>query len=151
MRELVKSRENYEVINNEFIDHPSKDEEKPPKKSHLTSQLSATKSSRSPRIKKVESMIIQVSSNIPIPRNWRLKDFNEWYCEWFPFFLLFLVLRTIGLLNRLSWYNKFIMSWTSMFNPLIASVALIYKPVNLFAVQINWLVSIWGQHWHLRG
>ena len=69
MRELVKSRENYEVINNEFIDHPSKDEEKPPKKAHLTSQLSATKSSQSPRIKKVESMIIQVSSNIPIPRN----------------------------------------------------------------------------------
>ena len=29
------------------------------------------------------------------------------------------------------------------------SVSLIYKPVNWFAQQINWLVSIWGQHWHL--
>ena len=36
-------------------------------------------------------------------------------------------------------------------NPLSASVALIYKPVNWFAQQINWLVSIWGKHWHLMG
>ena len=36
-------------------------------------------------------------------------------------------------------------------NPLSASVALIWKPVNWFAVQINWLVSIWGQYWHLMG
>ena len=28
------------------------------------------------------------------------------------------------------------------FNPLNASVALILKPVNWFALQINWLVSI---------
>ena len=37
------------------------------------------------------------------------------------------------------------------FNPLYASVALIQKPANSLAVQINWLVSIWGQHWHLMG
>ena len=37
------------------------------------------------------------------------------------------------------------------FKPLSASVALIWKPVNWFAVKINWLVSIWGQHWHLMG
>ena len=39
----------------------------------------------------------------------------------------------------------------SSFNPLIASVALMQEPVNWFAVQINWLVSIWGQHWQLMG
>ena len=37
----------------------------------------------------------------------------------------------------------------SCFNPLSAGVALIEKRVNWFAVQINWLVSVWGQHWHL--
>ena len=36
-------------------------------------------------------------------------------------------------------------------NPLNASTAFILKPVNWFAVQINWLVSTWGQHWHLLG
>ena len=40
---------------------------------------------------------------------------------------------------------------TKLFNPLNASVALIQKPVNWFAKQINWLVSIWGQQWHLMG
>ena len=25
------------------------------------------------------------------------------------------------------------------------------KPLNTSALQINWLVSIWGQHWHLMG
>ena len=39
----------------------------------------------------------------------------------------------------------------SVFNPLNASVALIYKPVKWFAQQINWLVSIRGQHWYLMG
>ena len=34
-------------------------------------------------------------------------------------------------------------------NPLSVSVAVIYKPVNWFAQQINSLVSIWGQQWHL--
>ena len=38
-----------------------------------------------------------------------------------------------------------------VFNLLNVSIALIKKPVNWFAVQINWLVSIWGQHWHLIG
>ena len=36
-------------------------------------------------------------------------------------------------------------------NPLSASVTLVEKPVNWFAQQINWLVSVWGQHWHLMG
>ena len=39
--------------------------------------------------------------------------------------------------------------WTV--NPLNASFALISKPVTWFAVQIKWLVSIWGKHWHLMG
>ena len=36
-------------------------------------------------------------------------------------------------------------------NELNANVALILKPVNWSAQQINWLVSIWEQHWHLMG
>ena len=36
-------------------------------------------------------------------------------------------------------------------NPLSTSVALIEKPVNWFAQQINWLVPVWEQHWHLMG
>ena len=40
---------------------------------------------------------------------------------------------------------------SQVFNPLSAIVALIQKPVNWFAVQVNWLVSTWGQHWHLKG
>ena len=36
-----------------------------------------------------------------------------------------------------------------LFNPLSASAALIQKQVNWLALQINWLVSTWGQHWHL--
>ena len=32
-----------------------------------------------------------------------------------------------------------------------ASVVLIKKLVNWLAVQMNWPVSIWGQHWHLMG
>ena len=28
-------------------------------------------------------------------------------------------------------------------NPLKAKIAFIYKPVNWFPLQINWLVSIW--------
>ena len=31
-------------------------------------------------------------------------------------------------------------------NPLSASVALIQNSVNSFEEQINWLISIWGQH-----
>ena len=38
-----------------------------------------------------------------------------------------------------------------MINPLNTSVALIWRPVIWFAVEINWLVSIWGQHWRLMG
>ena len=34
-------------------------------------------------------------------------------------------------------------------NPLSASVVFIKKPVIGSAQQINWLVSIWGQHWYL--
>ena len=32
----------------------------------------------------------------------------------------------------------------NLVNPLSANVALLQKPANWFAVQINWLVSIWG-------
>ena len=31
----------------------------------------------------------------------------------------------------------------NLVNPLIASVAHVYKPVNWFAVQINWLVFLY--------
>ena len=36
--------------------------------------------------------------------------------------------------------------WCNLLN---SSVALILKSVTRFAKQIIWLVSIWGQHWHL--
>ena len=36
-------------------------------------------------------------------------------------------------------------------NPLSAIVAVIEKPVNWFAQQIDWLVSVWRQDWHLMG
>ena len=61
----------------------------------------------------------------------------------------------IRIIFRICWYllhkssrNILILS---VVNPLSASVALIQKPVNWFVLQINWLVSIWGQHWHLMG
>ena len=59
-------------------------------------------------------------------------------------------------LDKKSWMltSLFVLDYVikhQMLNPLSASVALIWKPVNWFAVQINWLVSIWGQHWHLMG
>ena len=44
---------------------------------------------------------------------------------------------------------RFYYSLSLYIKPLSAPVALIKKPVNWFAVQINWVVSIWGQHWHL--
>ena len=37
------------------------------------------------------------------------------------------------------------------FNPLIACVALIQKPVNWFGPENQLMVSIWGQQWHLMG
>ena len=42
-------------------------------------------------------------------------------------------------------------SLESGLNQFNVSVALIEKPVNLFAVQINRLVSIKRQNWHLMG
>ena len=35
------------------------------------------------------------------------------------------------------------------FNSLNAKIAMIQKPINWFAEQINWLVSIWWQLWCL--
>ena len=49
------------------------------------------------------------------------------------------------------WLFIFIFKRYAFPNPLNASVALIQKPVNWLAEQINWLVSIWGHHWHLMG
>ena len=47
--------------------------------------------------------------------------------------------------NKWLWVRILLLS----LNPLSASVFFIKKPVIGFAQQINWLVSIWGQHWHL--
>ena len=46
-------------------------------------------------------------------------------------------------------YKTFSIKFFWLINPLSTSVALMEKPVNWFAQIINWLVSIWGQHWHL--
>ena len=42
-------------------------------------------------------------------------------------------------------------AYQGLINAVIATVALIQKPINWFALQINWLVSMWGQHWQLMG
>ena len=49
-------------------------------------------------------------------------------------------------LLRLEWHWSF-----PALNLLSASVDLIENALDWFAVQISWLVSIWGQHWHLSG
>ena len=36
-------------------------------------------------------------------------------------------------------------------NPLTTNVPIIQKPFSWFAEQINWLVSIWWEHWSLKG
>ena len=42
------------------------------------------------------------------------------------------------------------LKWVIWVNPLTINVPLIQKPVNWFALQINWLVSIWEGHWSLK-
>ena len=59
-------------------------------------------------------------------------------------------LKICSLKIRIDSVNK-ILQTKNKLNPLGASDALIWKPVNWFAVQINWLVSIPGQHWQLMG
>ena len=47
---------------------------------------------------------------------------------------------------------KFIRSKANSFlNLFHANVPVIKKPVNWCALQINWLVSICGEHWHEKG
>ena len=49
-------------------------------------------------------------------------------------------------------FSKSTSGWLLLyFIPLSPSVALIWKKGNWFTEQINWLVSIWGQLWHLMG
>ena len=40
---------------------------------------------------------------------------------------------------------------TTSINPLTANVPIIQKPLRWFAEQINWLVSIWWEHWLSKG
>ena len=51
----------------------------------------------------------------------------------------------------LFWWLQEEQKLLNLLNPLSTSVALTKKPINWFAQQITWLVSIWGQHWHLMG
>ena len=44
--------------------------------------------------------------------------------------------------------TKIILSF--LVNPLTTNVHIIQKPVSWFAEQINWLVSIWWEHWSLK-
>ena len=50
--------------------------------------------------------------------------------------------------NVLKWQIG--LKWVIWVNPLTINVPLIQKPVNWFALQINWLVSIWEGHWSLK-
>ena len=47
--------------------------------------------------------------------------------------------------SQSSWHLSSGTFLTHSFNPLNISVTLIKKTVNWFSVQIDWLVSIWGQ------
>ena len=62
--------------------------------------------------------------------------------------------------NCLSVFDHFVelalkgLNWDYLFIPLSLDCykllhTLTQKPVTWFAVQIKWLVYIWGQHWHL--
>ena len=70
------------------------------------------------------------------------------------FCLHFLVMQKNDLMRKLRLISKLIKILTeSSFKMMesalyynYASAALIQKPANWFAEQINWLVSIWGQH-----
>ena len=46
---------------------------------------------------------------------------------------------------------KFSWDYEEYVKPLNAGAVLIQKPVDWFTKQVNWLVSIWEQHWHLMG
>ena len=46
---------------------------------------------------------------------------------------------------------KFSCDYEEYVKPLNAGAVLIQKPVDWFTKQVNWLVSIWEQHWHLMG
>ena len=51
-----------------------------------------------------------------------------------------------------SHFSKNTFGWLLLYvNPLSACVVLIQKPANGLSEQVSWLVSIWGQHWHLMG
>ena len=42
-----------------------------------------------------------------------------------------------------------ILRWA--FNPLTTNIPTIEKPVSWSAEQINWLLSMWREHWSLKG
>ena len=57
------------------------------------------------------------------------------------------IIKKIKMISQNKLMNYFIVGARQMINlvnPLSANVALLQKPANWFAVQINWLVSIWG-------
>ena len=50
----------------------------------------------------------------------------------------------------------FLPTWNRLYNFCVDifyqhEIVWVRKTVSLIVVQINWLVSIWGQHWHLMG
>ena len=47
------------------------------------------------------------------------------------------------------WRNKFFTLY--FINLLTTNAPIIQKPVSWFAEQIKWLVSIWWEHWSLKG
>ena len=80
---------------------------------------------------------------------WCLYWHRQTYCTFISWFI-FLSLSRWMLFGIWMFLNKpYLQKPIIIFelNKLIKrSVALIYKPVNWFSVQINWLVFIWGQH-----
>ena len=79
--------------------------------------------------------------------NLKMPFFKElfWWLRVSHFYSLTKWLSVREQTNKWLWVRILLLS----LNPLSASVVFIKKPVIGFAQQINWLVSIWGQHWHL--
>ena len=52
--------------------------------------------------------------------------------------------RIIKFLITIIWIINFSLSWKVLHFRLTTNVPIIYKPVNWFVLQINWLISVWS-------
>ena len=76
---------------------------------------------------------------------WVNQNLNQYYTITRHKLLLYPVMSSSRDLVSVSFWYVY-----NFFNPLTTNVPLIQKPVNWFALQINWLVSTWEGHWSLK-